>query len=129
MNTKRLPQPPPNATDFFTLFVDRLKRKGITLEHLLRFEQQSTLTKREIAHKFETYLSDESHLYRTDQTGKKLALANREIFKQFANQYATQIIEQLGLTIPLPAQARTLSKVERLLQTVKQADLDEAIQL
>ncbi|MBW4528428.1 MAG: hypothetical protein KME18_25170 [Phormidium tanganyikae FI6-MK23] len=129
MNTKRLPQPPPNATDFFTLFADRLKRKGITLEHLLLFEQQSTLTKREIAHKFEAYLNEESHLYRTDQTGKKLALANREIVKQFSNQYATQIISHLGLTLPLPAQARTLSKVECLLQTVKQTDLDDAIQL
>jgi hypothetical protein len=87
------------------------------------------LTKRDIALKFEAYLKDEAHLYRTHQNGKKLALANREVFKQFANQYATQIIEQLGLTILPPAYARTLSKVERLLQAVKQADLDEEIHL
>ncbi|MBD1846694.1 hypothetical protein H6F89_25435 [Cyanobacteria bacterium FACHB-63] len=127
MNTIRLPQP--STTDFFALFADRLRRKGISLQHVLQFEQQSTLTKRDIALKFEAYLNDESHLYRTQQNGKKLALANREVFKQFANQYATQIIQQLGLTIPLPAYARTLSKVERLLQSLKQTDLDQEIQL
>lgn len=131
MESQRTRQIQTTPNDFYSLFIKKLKSKGITLDNVLQFEQKPTFTKGDIAQRFEAYVQKDEHLYRIDQQGKKTPLAKRYIFQKFANHYVHEIIQTLGLEVKPLAQMRSLSKADRLLQFIRQSpqDLEEPILL
>jgi hypothetical protein len=131
MESQRTRQIQTTPNDFYSLFIKKLKSKGITLDNVLQFEQKPTFTKGDIAQRFEAYVQKDEHLYRIDQQGKKIPLAKRYIFQKFANHYVHEIIQALGLEVKPLAQMRSLSKADRLIQFIRQSpqDLEEPILL
>ncbi|MCY6494604.1 hypothetical protein [Leptolyngbya sp. GGD] len=131
MKDQRTGQTQTSSNDFYLLLIKKLKSKGITLDNVLQFEQKSVFTKGVIAQRFEAYVQNEDHLYRVDKQGKRVALSRRYIFQKFANHYVDGLVQALGLEIRPLKQMRTLSKVDRLIQFVRQSpqDLEEPILL
>ncbi len=131
MKNQRTGQIQTSPDDVYLLLIRKLKSKGITLDNVLQFEQKSVFTKGVIAQRFEAYVHNEDHLYRVDKQGKRVALSRRYIFQKFANHYVDGLVQALGLEIRPLKQMRTLSKVERLIQFIRQPslDLNEEIQL
>jgi len=112
--------------EMLQLVLDKLRARGLTSADLARYENVEEFTRAQLVKRFEEYLSKPENYFRKNKAGKNVALLRPELFRNFANRYAEQVAEALGIRL-LSSRVRSVSKRERLLAELMQGDLAEPL--